>query len=246
MSTSVCRLSCVVCRVVSIPPLIPCNGQFCLTTPPTPIVEKNPNKFKIDRAELASRRHFIDATRDEVKSMKEKMSLNRTRDRDITARQPLLDGTSDRTANKQRPFSTVHPLIHVSDPFLLPAAPTAQVISPSQLAAQPNPPVSSNSNSNSNVGGGNGLASSLAGTMAAAAHRHSGTKYSKLENTVDSPGHYALDSPAHRFVGDTVSVQQRMLQGQDEQLDVISDSIGTLKTVSRQIGLELDEQAVYV
>ncbi|KAJ6643240.1 Syntaxin-6, partial [Pseudolycoriella hygida] len=42
----------------------------------------------------------------------------------------------------------------------------------------------------------------------------------------------------------SVSVQQRMLQGQDEQLDVISDSIGTLKTVSRQIGIELDEQAV--
>lgn len=80
--------------------------------------------------------------------------------------------------------------------------------------------------------------------MAAAAHRHSGTKYSKLENTVDSPGHYALDSPSHRFVGDQVAVQQRMLLGQDEQLDVISDSIGTLKTVSRQIGLELDEQAV--
>lgn len=35
-----------------------------------------------------------------------------------------------------------------------------------------------------------------------------------------------------------------MLQGQDEQLDVISDSIGTLKTVSRQINIELDEQAV--
>lgn len=35
-----------------------------------------------------------------------------------------------------------------------------------------------------------------------------------------------------------------MIQGQDEQLDMISDSIGTLKTVSRQIGVELDEQAV--
>lgn len=79
----------------------------------------------------------------------------------------------------------------------------------------------------------------------AAASRHSGTKYSKLENAIDSPGHYStLDSPSHRFLGESVSVQQRMLQGQDEQLDVISDSIGTLKTVSRQIGLELDEQAV--
>lgn len=84
---------------------------------------------------------------------------------------------------------------------------------------------------------------SIVGTMA----RHSGTKYSKLENSLDSPGHYgtsALDSPSHRFLGESVSVQQRMLQGQDEQLDVISDSIGTLKTVSRQINIELDEQAV--
>lgn len=96
------------------------------------------------------------------------------------------------------------------------------------------------------VGNANGLASTLAGTMASAAARHSGTKYSKLENAIDSPGHYStLDSPSHRFLGENVSVQQRMLQSQDEQLDIISDSVGTLKTVSRQIGLELDEQAVY-
>lgn len=162
------------------------------------IVEKNPNKFKIDNKELSSRRQFIDATRDEVKSMKEKMSLNRNRDRDITARQPLLD----------------------------------------------NPNETNNNINNSVVIGGNSvnIASALAGTMAS---RHSGTKYSKLENTLDSPGHYAtLDSPTHKFIGESVSVQQRMIQGQDEQLDVISDSIGTLKTVSRQIGVELDEQAV--
>lgn len=161
----------------------------------TPIVEKNPNKFKIDKKELISRRCFIDATRDEVKSMKEKMSLNRNRDRDITARQPLLE-----TVNNE-----------------------------------------SNNNQTLNNNSSTGLASTL-GTMAS---RHSGTKYSKLENAIDSPGHYStLDSPSHRFVGESVSVQQRMLQGQDEQLDVISDSIGTLKTVSRQIGIELDEQAV--
>lgn len=157
-----------------------------------PIVERNPNKFKIDKKELTSRRQFIDATRDEVKSMKEKMSLNRNWDRDITARQPLLE---------------------------------------------------TNNENNNNSSSTTGLASTLAGTMASA--RHSGAKYSKLENTIDSPGHYStLDSPSHRFVGESVSVQQRMLQGQDEQLDVISDSIGTLKTVSRQIGIELDEQAV--
>lgn len=161
----------------------------------TPIVEKNPSKFKIDKKELISRRCFIDATRDEVKSMKEKMSLNRNRDRDITARQPLLETVNNNESNNNQ---------------------------------------SLNNNSS-------GIASTL-GTMAS---RHSGTKYSKLENSIDSPGHYStLDSPSHRFIGESVSVQQRMLQGQDEQLDIISDSVGTLKTVSRQIGIELDEQAV--
>jgi len=70
--------------------------------------------------------------------------------------------------------------------------------------------------------------------------RHSGTKYSKLENSLDSPGHF----PNSGFVGENEALQQRMVLGQDEQLDVISDSIGTLKTVSRQINNELDEQAV--
>ncbi|CAD7078504.1 unnamed protein product [Hermetia illucens] len=156
------------------------------------IVEKNPSKFRIDNKELSSRRHFIEATRDEVRSMKEKMNLNRSRDRDITAHQPLLD----------------------------------------------NPSETNNNLTNSAILGNTVNFSSMAA-------RHSGTKYSKLENALDSPGHYStLDSPSHKFIGENVSIQQRMLQGQDEQLDVISDSIGTLKTVSRQIGVELDEQAV--
>ncbi|KAL5285968.1 STX6 family protein [Megaselia abdita] len=167
------------------------------------IVSKNPHKFKIDNRELFSRRNFIDTTRDEVRSMKEKVSLNRHRDRDITARQPLID------QNNLDDGSTVI--------------------------------ISGNGNNNSVVGS---VANTI-GTMAAS--RHSGTKYSKLENSMDdSPGHYhsQLDSPSHRFIGESVSIQQRMMQGQDEQLDVISDSIGTLKTVSRQINIELDEQAV--
>lgn len=152
------------------------------------IVEKNPNKFKIDNKELSIRRHFIDATRDEVKSMKDKMSINRNRDRDITAREPLLDNNNTATS----------------------------------------------------------LTNSVLNSAANMAARHSGTKYSKLENSLDSPAHYArgIDSPSHKFVGEQVATQKNMIQNQDEQLDVISDSIGTLKTVSRQIGMELDEQAV--
>nr|CAD7258134.1 unnamed protein product [Timema shepardi] len=65
---------------------------------------------------------------------------------------------------------------------------------------------------------------------------HGTTKYSKLENE--------LDSPNRQFLDDTLQQQNHMVRAQDEQLDMISDSVGTLKTVSRQIGSELDEQAV--
>nr|CAD7426962.1 unnamed protein product [Timema monikensis] len=65
---------------------------------------------------------------------------------------------------------------------------------------------------------------------------HGTTKYSKLENE--------LDSPNRQFLDDTLQQQNHMVRTQDEQLDMISDSVGTLKTVSRQIGSELDEQAV--
>lgn len=64
---------------------------------------------------------------------------------------------------------------------------------------------------------------------------HGTTKYSKLENE--------LDSPQRQFLGETMSQQQHMTRMQDEQLEVISDSLGSLKTVSRQIGIEIDEQA---
>ena len=126
--------------------------------------------------------------------MKDKISILKNRDKDITAIQPLLE-------------------------------------------EDPSPKNTSNNANNISIG------NNLMSTMAAA--RHSGTKYSKLENLNDSPsnrhGQFNGDSA---FLGETVSIQQRMLQSQDEQLDVLSDSIGTLKTVSRQIGVEIDEQAV--
>lgn len=154
------------------------------------IAEKNP-KYRIDLQELNQRRQFINATKNEIKSMKDKISILKNRDKDITAIQPLLD----------------------EDP--------------------------SPKNTN-NISIGNNLMS----TMAAA--RHSGTKYSKLENLndMDSPNRHGQFNGESAFLGETVSIQQRMLQSQDEQLDVLSDSIGTLKTVSRQIGVEIDEQAV--
>lgn len=122
--------------------------------------------------------------------MKDKMSMNRNRDRDITAREPLLDNNNTTTAAS--------------------------------------------------------LTNSVLNSAANMASRHSGTKYSKLENSLDSPAHYArIDSPTHNFSCENVASKQSILQGQEEHLDVISDSVGSLKTVSRQIGMELDEQAMY-
>lgn len=186
------------------------------------IVEKNPSKFKIDNKELSSRRQFIDATRDEVKSMKDRMSINRNRDRDITARQPLLDASE----NGGSPHAQSKNFIN-NNCIITNGGGT-------QL----------NHNNNLNLSGtGKHLISSAGAAMAS---RHSGAKYSKLENNLDdSPTHSALlDSGSSRFVDDTLGTQHRIMASQDEQLDVISDSIGTLKTVSRQIGIELDEQAV--
>lgn len=129
--------------------------------------------------------------------MKDKISILKNRDKDITAIQPLLE-------------------------------------------EDPSPKSTSNNTNNISIG------NNLMSTMAAA--RHSGTKYSKLENLndVDSPSHHRHGqfNGDSAFLGETVSIQQRMLQSQGEQLDVLSDSIGTLKTVSRQIGVEVDEQAV--
>ncbi|XP_036147307.1 syntaxin-6 isoform X2 [Monomorium pharaonis] len=65
---------------------------------------------------------------------------------------------------------------------------------------------------------------------------HGTTKYSKLENEIDSPN--------RQFLSDTMHQQNTMMRQQDEQLDMIGETVGTLKTVSRQINNELDEQAV--
>jgi syntaxin 6 len=156
------------------------------------IAEKNP-KQKLDLQVLNQRRQFITATKNEIKSMKEKISILRNRDKDITAIQPLLDEKSPK--NKPTNHSCT-----------------------------------------------NSLSNNLMSTMAAS--RHSGTKYSKLENINDSPSHLNVFQSEDSFLNETVSIQQRMLSSQNEQIDVLSDSIGTLKTVSRQIGVEIDEQAV--
>ncbi|XP_020296072.1 syntaxin-6 isoform X3 [Pseudomyrmex gracilis] len=129
------------------------------------IVEKNPTKFKVDNKELTIQRSFIEQAREEVKIMKDKLNLSRSRDRDNTARQPLLDNSPARVPTN-----------------------------------------------------------------------HGTAKYSKLENEIDSPN--------RQFLSDTMQQQNVMMRQQDEQLDMIGETVGTLKTVSRQINNELDEQAV--
>jgi len=132
------------------------------------IVEKNPRKFKIDGSELASRRAFIEQTKEEVKSMKERLNLTK-RDRDVTARQPVGEEPS---------------------PLKMP-----QVVT------------------------------------------HGNTRYSRLVNE-------EADSPSNEYIEQTLVQQQMMMSQQDDQLDHIASSMGTLKNMSRQIGSEVDEQAV--
>ncbi|XP_042229791.1 syntaxin-6-like isoform X1 [Homarus americanus] len=136
------------------------------------IVEKNPRKFKIDSGELAARRTFIEHTKEEVKSMKERLNLTK-KDRDVTARQvPESVGPVDDNSPLKMP----------------------QVVT------------------------------------------HGATRYSRLVNEADSPN--------GEFIERTLVQQQMIMNQQDGQLDQIASSMGTLKNMSRQIGQEVDEQAV--
>lgn len=48
----------------------------------------------------------------------------------------------------------------------------------------------------------------------------------------------------NKQVRSVVYQQVSLVKQQDEQLVLISDSVGTLKSISRRIGIELDEQAL--
>ncbi|XP_011495263.1 PREDICTED: syntaxin-6 isoform X2 [Ceratosolen solmsi marchali] len=130
------------------------------------IIEKNPNSFKVGNKELTIRRNFIEQTRAEVKIMKDKMNISKGRDRDRTARQPIIENSPTRV-----------PAIN-----------------------------------------------------------HGTTKYSKLENEIDSPN--------RQFLNDAICNQSSMMRQHDGHLDVTSDNIGSLRTVSQQINSEFDEQQV--
>ena len=54
------------------------------------------------------------------------------------------------------------------------------------------------------------------------------------------------DGDEDRQVKSVLQQQASLVKQQDEQLVLISGSVGTLKSMSRRIGNELDEQALWV
>ncbi|KAK2869087.1 hypothetical protein Q7C36_000958 [Tachysurus vachellii] len=63
-----------------------------------------------------------------------------------------------------------------------------------------------------------------------------GDKYTRLDRE--------LQSANSQFIDEQQSQQQLMAEQQDEQLELVSGTIGVLKNMSERIGQELDEQAV--
>jgi len=61
-------------------------------------------------------------------------------------------------------------------------------------------------------------------------------KYSRLDNQ--------LQNANSQFIEEQQAQQQLMAEQQDEQLELVSGTIGVLKNMSERIGMELDEQAV--
>lgn len=62
-------------------------------------------------------------------------------------------------------------------------------------------------------------------------------KYTRLENEVESP-------TQSNFIEDTQQAQQLIIDSQEEQIERVGSTVGTLKSMSKQIGNELDEQSV--
>ncbi|XP_054710325.1 syntaxin-6-like [Uloborus diversus] len=62
-------------------------------------------------------------------------------------------------------------------------------------------------------------------------------KYTRLENEIESP-------TQSNFIQDTQQAQKLILDSQEEQIERVGTTVSTLKSMSRQIGSELDEQSV--
>lgn len=55
-----------------------------------------------------------------------------------------------------------------------------------------------------------------------------------------------MESPNERYIKDATQTQQVIVKSQEEELDRITDTVGTLKAISKQIGSEIGEQSVLV
>lgn len=63
-------------------------------------------------------------------------------------------------------------------------------------------------------------------------------KYSRLPNDSDSP------TASKRPLDTVLQQQQKLVEHQDDQLHIMSDSVSNIRSMSHHIGVELDEQAV--
>lgn len=179
------------------------------------IVEKNIQKFKVDVRELKARRDFISATRDEVKLMKEKLN----------------ESNANKTTNSHKTGSGSG----ITQP-LLNEKPSGEIVlfAKENTASAITAAVAAKSEAGLNT---------ILNNTSKAMSRHAGAKYAKLENQQDSPSHYVGGSHSNG-IHEQFSVQTRMLSEQEDQLTLISTTVGNLKNVSRQIGSELDDQSV--
>ncbi|XP_063634422.1 syntaxin-6 [Cydia splendana] len=197
------------------------------------IVEKNSSKFKIDNKEISDRRTFIEATKQEVKVRYRKMSLNRNRDADGTAREPLLGEESPMH------FGNTWTSTHKYSKYSKLASQTDRLVSLSNTRRVMKGKMSLNRNRDADGTAREPLLGEESpmhfGNTWTSTPKYS--KYSKLASQTDSPNRFDA------YDNDIMSMQEKMLVNQDEQMQVISNSVGTLKTVSKQIGIELDEQA---
>ena len=81
--------------------------------------------------------------------------------------------------------------------------------------------------------------SSITGTSA---------KYTRLDNKYDMSPNRINGSEVGITVDESHQLrqhQQKILQSQDDTLDKLRNSVGNLKSISHQIGTEVDEHAVY-
>lgn len=71
-----------------------------------------------------------------------------------------------------------------------------------------------------------------------------GAKYTRLQNNFDNSPQHKNESEIGITIEENAQHQQLIIKSQDDTLNKLRDSVGTLKSISRQIGGEVDEQAV--